>query len=171
MAEWYSYFTKFHKGVTKFHKGWYILHFSHKFSLCFPPWWSGLAISQSFTKESQSFTKDCTCNIFILNFLSVFLSGGVVFFLCVFCVIAITQLFHQVPQRSHKVSQRMAHAIFFLLIFFVSFVVFFLSVFCDIFSLCFLWNSFPEIVPPSSTKESQSFTKDGTCNIFLLNFL
>jgi len=128
-------------------------HYSNRNSLCLPKWRSGISISPSSTKESQSFTKDSKCYIFQINFLGVFRRGGEVY------------LFHKVSQRSHKVSQRIPQTTFSTLIFFV-------------FSAVAEWFSYSTIIPLSSTKEPQSFTKepqsftkDCTCNIFLLNFL
>jgi len=48
-----NYGTKFHKGFTKFHKGILMLNFALEFSLCLLSWRSGIAISQSFTKDSS----------------------------------------------------------------------------------------------------------------------
>ena len=42
VVEWYSYFTKVHKGVAKFHKGLDMLQFSLEFSLCLLSWRSDI---------------------------------------------------------------------------------------------------------------------------------
>jgi hypothetical protein len=145
VVEWYSYFTKFHKGLD-------MQQFSFKFSLSFPKWCSGIAIPQISTKESQSFTKDSTCYIFLLNFLCVFCRGGVVIFLCVFCdFFSLCFLWYIYFTKFHK-GHLMLNFTF-------------------KFSLSFpkWWSGIA--ISPSFIKDAQSFTKDWTCNSFFLNFL